>query len=64
MILTEAECAYFNDLKFMFEIDFKHNFYNIINDIVSCFYNHEDLKKTFSKFIHVINVENSVFFID
>ena len=60
MILTETECAHFNDLRFMSEVNLKCSFYNIINDIISCFHDHEDLKKTLSKFIHVTNIENFV----
>jgi len=60
MMLTEIEHAYFNDLRFMSEINFKHNFYDIINNIILCFYNHKNLKKTLSEFTHVINAENSV----
>ena len=61
MTLTEAECAYFNDLKFMFEINFKHSSCDIINNTVLCFHDHKNLKKTLLEFIHVINAENSVF---
>ena len=61
MILTEAEHAHFNDLKFMSEVDFKHHFCDIISDTVSCSHDHKNLKKTFLKFIHVINAKNSAF---
>ena len=61
MMLTKIKCAHFNDLKFMFEINFKHNSCNIINNIILCFHDHKNLKKTFSKFIHVINAENFAF---
>src|SRR5947207_2372146 len=61
MMLTEAEHAHFNDLKFMSEVNFKCSSYDITSDIISCFHDHEDLKKTFSEFTHVINAENSAF---
>ena len=59
MTLTEAKHAHFNDLKFISEINFRHNSCDISNNIVSHFYDYEDLKKTLSKFIYIINVENS-----
>ena len=59
MTLTEAECAHFNNLKFMSEVDLKHSFCDIINDTVLYFYDHENLKKTLSKFIYITNAENS-----
>src|SRR5437762_9073711 len=59
MMLTEAEHAHFNDLKFMSEVNFKCSSYDITSDIISCFHDHEDLKKTFSEFTYVINAENS-----
>ena len=58
MTLIKAEHAHFNDLKFMFEVDFKCSFCDIINDTVLYFHDHKDLKKTFLKFTHVINAEN------
>src|SRR6266480_2992137 len=61
MTLTEVECAYFNDLKFIFEVDFKYSFHDIINDIILCFHDYKNSKKTFSEFTHVTNTENSVF---
>src|SRR5436190_21670385 len=61
MMLTEAKHAHFNDLKFMSEIDFKYSFYDITSDTVLCFHDYKNLKKTFSEFIHITNVENSVF---
>ena len=60
-MLTKTEHAHFNDLKFMFKIDFKHNFCNIINDIILCFHDYKNSKKTLSEFIHIINIENFVF---
>ena len=60
MTLTKAEHAHFNDLKFIFEINFKHNFYDIINDIILCFHNHENLKKTFSEFIYTTYINSSI----
>src|SRR6266487_3784043 len=59
MTLTEAECAHFNDLRFMSEVNHKHSFHDINNNIISCSHNHKDSKKTFSKFTHIINTENS-----
>src|SRR5205809_6402741 len=59
MMLTEAECVHFNNLKFISEVDFKCSSHNIINDIVLHFHDYKNLKKTFSEFIHVINAENS-----
>jgi len=61
MTLTEAECAHFNDLRFMYEVDLKHSFYDISSDTVSCSHDHKNFKKTFSEFIHVTNTENSAF---
>ena len=61
MTLTETEHAHFNDLKFMSEINLKCSSHDITNDTVSCFHDHENSKKTFSEFIHVINTENFVF---
>ena len=63
MILIETKYAYFNNLKIIFKVNHKHNFYSIINTI-SLFYNHENLKKTFSKFTYIINTENSTFLIN
>ena len=59
MTLTKAEYAHFNDLRFMSEVNFKHSFHDITSDIVLCFHDHEDSKKTLSEFIHVTNAENS-----
>ena len=60
MMLTEAEHAHFNDLKFMYEVDLRHSSYDISNDIVSYSHDHKDLKKILSEFTHVINAENFV----
>ena len=59
MMLTEAEHAHFNDLRFMSEVDFRCSSCDITSDIISCSHDHEDLKKTFSEFTHVTNAENS-----
>ena len=59
MMLIEAECAYFNDLRFMYEVDLKHSSHDISSDTVSCFHDHKNLKKILSEFTHVINAENS-----
>ena len=58
MILIKAERAYFNNLKAMFKANYRCSFYDIIN-IIIFFYNHENLKKAFLKFIYIINTENS-----
>ena len=60
MTLTEAEHAHFNDLKFMYEVNLRHSSYDISNDIISCFHDHKNLKKTLSEFTHVINAENFI----
>ena len=59
MILTEAECAHFNDLRFMSEVDLRHSSCGITSDTVPHSHDHEDSKKTFSEFTHVTNAENS-----
>ena len=61
MMLTEVECAHFNDLKFMSKVDFKCSSHDIINDIVSCSHVYKNSKKTLSEFIQVINAENCAF---
>jgi len=61
MMLTETECAHFNDLRFMYEVDLKHSSHDISSDIISHSHNHKDLKKILSEFTHIINAENSVF---
>ena len=59
MTLTEAECDHLNNLRFMYEVNLRCSSHDISNDIILCFHDHEDLKKTLLKFIHVINTENS-----
>src|SRR5438046_2268813 len=61
MMLTEAECAHFNELRFMYEVNLRCSSCDISSDIVLCSHDHENLKKTFSEFIHVTNAENSAF---
>ena len=58
-MLTEAECAHFNDLRFMYKVDLRCSSHDISSDIVSCSHDHKNLKKTFSEFTHVTNAENS-----
>ena len=59
MMLTEAECAHFNDLRFMSEVNLRHSSHDITSDTVPHFHDHEDSKKTLSGFTHVTNAENS-----
>src|SRR5438034_238546 len=59
MMLTKAECAHFNDLRFMSEVNLKHSFHDIINDTILHFHDHEDSKKTLLKFTYITNAENS-----